>query len=106
MTGIAAELLSNNVSCMRELPIVDFWFRRDFWFLRPRSAVAFLRYARGWSDSMTDYKNERTYQSGDKSGVRWQSEAATPLWIVISENSLRLRDRSKAPSPLRSAGAL
>ena len=35
-------------------------------------------------------------------GVRRQSEAATALWIAEST----LRTRSKAPSPLRSAGAL
>jgi len=37
--------------------------------------------------------------------VRWQSEAATPLWIVIRERIVSSKT-SKAPSTLRSAGAL
>ena len=38
------------------------------------------------------------------SGVRRQSEAATALWIV--SDTLSRKGLSKAPSPLRSAGAL
>jgi len=37
--------------------------------------------------------------------VWWQSEAATPLWIVIGERIVSSKT-SKAPSTLRSAGAL
>ncbi len=38
--------------------------------------------------------------------MRWQSEAATPLWIVIGKKIVSSSKTSKAPSPLRSAGAL
>ena len=38
--------------------------------------------------------------------MRWQSEASTPLWIAIGRNILSNSQTSKAPSPLRSAGAL
>jgi hypothetical protein len=41
--------------------------------------------------------------------VRWQSEAATPLWIVsqrVFAHTTGDSEKSKAPSPLRSAGAL
>jgi glutamate-1-semialdehyde 2,1-aminomutase len=38
--------------------------------------------------------------------VRWQSEAATPLWIVTREVIVSTSQTTKAPSTQRSAGAL
>ena len=39
-------------------------------------------------------------------GVRWQSGAATPLFTTDAQELLSSLLNSKAPSPLRSAGAL
>jgi hypothetical protein len=60
--------------------------------------------APGVSPGITTPKESKPAVAGDRFGVRWHSAAPTPLWIVGS--SAFRRGQTKAPSPLRSVGAL
>src|SRR5438552_18835703 len=46
MTGVAGQLLRDDVSLMREPRVIDFRFRRNFAFLRSRFLVPSLRFRR------------------------------------------------------------